>query len=257
MDEVEEKGIEIISSDDSLSIEDLHDDEMIEDQNDINLLGNDLKQPTSSFSSYSGHLEPCLGLEFDEVEDTRTYYNTYARQKGFSIRKNHTRLSKEDKSLIAVAYACSREGFRCKPNQKKPHIIPKPTETRVGCKAMMGLKKTGLKWIISKFVAKHNYELLSPKSTCFLRRHRVVTPTQRSLIDTLNEFGVPPRKIISVLSKESGGDHNIGSVAKDVENYLGNRRSALIGKGDAQKMYNYFLKKQCKNPSFFFLNRSR
>jgi hypothetical protein len=56
---------------------------MIEDQNDINLLGNDLK--------------PCLDLEFDKVEDARICYNAYARKKGFSIRKNHTRLSKGDK----------------------------------------------------------------------------------------------------------------------------------------------------------------
>jgi hypothetical protein len=101
---------------------------MIEDQNYINLLGN------------NGHLEPCLGLEFDEIEDARTCYNAYARQKSFSIRKNHTQLSKEDKSLIAVDYAWSREGFHRKPNQKKLHINPKPTKTRVGCKAMMGLK---------------------------------------------------------------------------------------------------------------------
>jgi hypothetical protein len=61
-----------------------------------------------------------------------------------------------------------------------------------------------------KFAVKHNDELLSHKSTCFLCGHRVVTPTQRSLIDTLNEFSVPPKKIMSMLSKESDGDYNIG-----------------------------------------------
>ena len=128
--------------DDSLSIEYLHDvdDEMIEDQNDINLLCNDLKQPNPSLSLYNGPFEPCIGLEFDEVEDARAYYNAYARQKGFSIRKSHTRLSKEDKTLIAVDYACSREGFRSKIYQNSKHA-----ETRVGCKAMMGLKKAGLR----------------------------------------------------------------------------------------------------------------
>lgn len=56
---------------------------MIEDQNDINLLGNDLKQPTANSSSYNGPLEPCLGLEFEEVEDARICYNAYARKKRF------------------------------------------------------------------------------------------------------------------------------------------------------------------------------
>jgi hypothetical protein len=44
MDEVQEQGVEINSSDDSLPIEDLYvHDEMIENKNNINLLGNDLK----------------------------------------------------------------------------------------------------------------------------------------------------------------------------------------------------------------------
>lgn len=153
-----------------MAIKDLHvDDEMIEYQNDINFLGNDLKQPTSSFSSYNRPLEPCLGLEFNEVEDARTCYNSYARQKSFSIRKNHTRLLKEDKSLIVVDYLCSREGFFRKVYQKKMHINLKPTKTKVRCKAMMGLKKVGLRWTISKLVVKYNHELLSPKILCFLR----------------------------------------------------------------------------------------
>jgi hypothetical protein len=45
---------------------------MIEDQNDINLLVNDLKHPIDS-SSYNCPLEPCLGLEFDEVKDACVY----------------------------------------------------------------------------------------------------------------------------------------------------------------------------------------
>ncbi|XP_059457607.1 protein FAR1-RELATED SEQUENCE 5-like [Corylus avellana] len=252
MDEVQEHPSQLHDLDNDLIDEKCVDAEMIEDQNNIILLGNDLKQPNSSFSSYNGPLEPRLGLEFDEVEDARICYNAYARRKGFSIRKNHTRLSKNDKLLIGVDYVCSREGIRRTSYQKKIHKNSEPAETRIGCKAMMSLKKVGLKWTISKFEVEHNHELLSPKSTRFLRGHRVVTPAQKSLIDTLNESGVPPKKIMSVLSKESGGDYNIGYIAKDVENYLGNKRSVFLGKGDAQRMYNYFLESQSKNPSFFF-----
>jgi hypothetical protein len=120
--------------DDSLSILHLHDvnDEMIEDQNDINLLFNDLKQPTPDLSSFNGPFEPCIGLEFDVVKDACACYNAYARQKGFSIRKSHTRPSKEDKSLIVIDYACSREGFHSKIYQNL-----KRAETKIGCKAMM------------------------------------------------------------------------------------------------------------------------
>lgn len=50
----------------------------------------------------------------------------------------------------------------------------------VGCKAMMGIKKVGLRWTVSKFVIEHNHELLTPKNTRFLRGHRVVTRAQKN-----------------------------------------------------------------------------
>jgi hypothetical protein len=142
-------------------------------------------------------------MEFDDVEDARTCFNAYARRKGFSIRINHTRLSKKDKSLVGIEYVCSREGFRHKSYKKKERIGPETAETRMGCKAMMGLRKVEETWIVSKFETSHNHELLTPKSSSWLRGHRVISHAQKNLIDTLNESGVPPRKIMSVLSKES------------------------------------------------------
>jgi len=226
-------------------VEDRHaENEMVEDQND-------LKQPIVRLSSFNGPREPCLSMEFDELEDAHACYNAYARRIGFSIRKNHSRLSK-DKSLIGIEYVCSREGFRHQSCQKKIYTNSEPAETRIGCKAIMGLKKVGLKWTVCKFISEHNHELLSPRSTSLLRGHRVVTRAQKNLIDTLNESGVPPRKIMSVLSKESGGDYNVGCISKDVENYVSNKRRFRFEEGDAQKMYNYFLERQSQNPGFVY-----
>jgi hypothetical protein len=61
---------------------------MVEDQNDIKLPRNDLKQPTLGFCFwiYIGPLEPFFDLDFNELEDTHTCSNAYAMQKGFSIR---------------------------------------------------------------------------------------------------------------------------------------------------------------------------
>ncbi|KAA3473184.1 protein FAR1-RELATED SEQUENCE 5-like [Gossypium australe] len=59
---------------------------------------------------------------------------------------------------------------------------------------MMGLKKVEGKWIESKFVDKHNHELLTPRSTT----------------------GVPTRKIISILSQGSGGHYNISYMSIDI-----------------------------------------
>ncbi|XP_035543604.1 protein FAR1-RELATED SEQUENCE 5-like [Juglans regia] len=57
---------------------------------------------------------------------------------------------------------------------------------------------------------------------------------------------------MSVLSKESGGDYNVGCIAKDIQNYLGNRRKQLLNEGDAQKLYEYFLESERNNPRFVY-----
>ena len=43
---------------------------------------------------------------------------------------------------------------------------------------------------------------------------------KKTLIDILNKSGVPTRKIMSMLSKESGGDYNVGCLAIDVQTYF-------------------------------------
>ncbi|KAG6730868.1 hypothetical protein I3842_01G101000 [Carya illinoinensis] len=193
-------------------------------------------------SSSSGVFEPFVGKEFDEVEDAQAFYKT----------TNHTRLSKEDRKLILVEYVCSREGFRRESWKQIERKISEPAETKIGCKATMCIKKDCEKWTVCKFVREHNHELLTPRSTSLLRGHKGVTRVQKKLILTLNESGVPTRKIMSVLSKESGGDFNIGCIGKDVENYLGNKRRKLFEEGDAQRLYAYFLDRQCKEPGFVY-----
>ena len=98
----------------------------------------------------------------------------------------------------------------------------------------------------------HNHELLTPKSTIMLHGHRVITNVQRNLIDTLNESSIPPSKIMSVLSKEFGGNYNVGCIPIDFQNYLGNKRIKLLQDRDAQGMYKYFIEHQCKNLSFVY-----
>ncbi|XP_042941362.1 protein FAR1-RELATED SEQUENCE 5-like [Carya illinoinensis] len=83
-------------------------------------------------SSSSGLLEPFIGMEFDDVEDAQAFYKAYARRNGFAIRTNHTRLSKEEKKLIAVDYVCSREGFRRERSKHVERTIPETAETKIG-----------------------------------------------------------------------------------------------------------------------------
>ena len=69
----------------------------------------------------------------DMVDDlVHAYYNAYARQKGFSIRVNHTRKNK-DKIRVGIEYVCLKEGLRRQCNEDNERTGPKRVETRVGC----------------------------------------------------------------------------------------------------------------------------
>ena len=215
----------------------VHDElEINEDQNNVDLSLDDSNQHFACIR----HSEPYLNMVFENLEVARAFYNSYARRKGFSIRVNHTRKNK-DKIRVGIEYVCSKEGFRRQCNEDNERIGSERAETRVGCKAMIGLKKVDDTWIVCKFVEGHNHELLTPKSTSLLRGHRVITSAQKNLIDTLYESSIAPSKIISVLSKKSGGDYNVGCIPADIQKILGNKRRKLLQDGDVQGMYKYFI----------------
>ncbi|XP_042976326.1 protein FAR1-RELATED SEQUENCE 5-like [Carya illinoinensis] len=88
-------------------------------------------EPNTGSSSY---VEPYVGLQFDDVEDAHTCYKAFSRRTGFSIRTNHTRLAKEDRSLIGIEYVCSREGFRRQNLKSKDRVRPETAETKLGVK---------------------------------------------------------------------------------------------------------------------------
>ncbi|KAL0005428.1 hypothetical protein SO802_012989 [Lithocarpus litseifolius] len=135
--------------------------------------------------------------------------------------QNNVDLSLDDSNQ---PFACNRhskpylnvEGFRRQCNEDNGRIGPERAKTRVGCKAIIGLNKVDDTWIVCKFVEGHNHELLTPKSTSSLHGHRMITSAQKNLIDTLNESGIAPSKIMSVLSKEYGGDYNVGCIPVDI-----------------------------------------
>ena len=68
----------------TISLYDMVEDEseINEEQNDVDLSWNDSNQPFAC----NRHLEPCLNMIFDKLEDTKACYNAYARRKGFGIR---------------------------------------------------------------------------------------------------------------------------------------------------------------------------
>ncbi|KAI8570121.1 hypothetical protein RHMOL_Rhmol01G0009000 [Rhododendron molle] len=110
----------------------------MENLKDQDCTGKERDQPNKT-SSHGGPRVPCIGMVFDEWEGAMTCYRTYPRKRGFSIRKNHTRLSRKDKSLIGIEFSCYGEGFRRHRSYHKTHV-PVCSESMIGGKAMMGVR---------------------------------------------------------------------------------------------------------------------
>ncbi|KAF8391821.1 hypothetical protein HHK36_022055 [Tetracentron sinense] len=147
---------------------------------DSRVINNELILIEPSMEELNGeNLEPYTGMSFDSIDDTRDFYNEYAKRTGFSIRTNRIRHSQKNRAVIARDYVCSREGFRAaKHTLRKDRILPPRPITREGCKAMIRVAvRDGGKWIVTKFVREHNHKLMT---------HSKV-PGERSIINILSE----------------------------------------------------------------------
>lgn len=90
-----------------------------------------------------------IGKEFDTYEEAYGFYNSYAKLKGFGIRKGHTYWSKKKDTIISRTYVCNKEGFKnIKDRRQDGEDVHPLADTRVGCKARMviSLDRSSEKW---------------------------------------------------------------------------------------------------------------
>ncbi|XP_028122797.1 uncharacterized protein LOC114319926 [Camellia sinensis] len=100
--------------------------------------------------------EPYLNQEFEPEAEAYAFYNAYATRVGFVIRVSKLSRSRHDGSAIGRALVCNKERFRMPDKREK--IVRQRTETRVGCRAMILVRKVSSgKWVVTKFVKEHTH----------------------------------------------------------------------------------------------------
>lgn len=126
--------------------------------NDDLLDRDDILSTMPPVSMPSADDEPYVGQEFDSEAAAHGFYNTYATRVGFIIRVSKLSRSRRDGSAIGRAFVCNKEGYRMPDKREK--IVRQRAETRVGCRAMILVRKinTG-KWVVTKFVKEHTHTL--------------------------------------------------------------------------------------------------
>uniref|UniRef100_A0A453IH14 C3H1-type domain-containing protein n=1 Tax=Aegilops tauschii subsp. strangulata TaxID=200361 RepID=A0A453IH14_AEGTS len=128
-------------------------------------------------------LTPCEGMEFESEDAARDFYSLYARHAGFRIRISRYTRSRRDNSIISRRIVCSKEGFHETRNCEGLHPDQKQQErtgTRVGCKAMIMIKKIDPgKWVVTKFVKTHNHGSVPPRKLDIRSAHQDLNPVEK------------------------------------------------------------------------------
>ncbi|XP_047317449.1 protein FAR1-RELATED SEQUENCE 6 isoform X3 [Impatiens glandulifera] len=107
--------------------------------------------------------EPYVGQEFESEAAAHAFYNAFATRIGFVIRVSKLSRSRRDGSPIGRVLVCNKEGFRM--SDKRENIVRQRAETRVGCRAMVLVRKVSSeKWVITKFVNEHTHPFTPGKS---------------------------------------------------------------------------------------------
>ena len=133
---------------------------------------------------------------FASEDDGFKFYNSYALEKGFSVRKSYVEWDESNQEIILRKLVCSREGSREEKHMKREDRKRRPRNlTRVGCQAKLviaRLNETG-RWFVKDFIDEHNHPLAPRDLACLLRSHRRISDEQKADIVEMEISGI--RKI--------------------------------------------------------------
>lgn len=199
----------------------------------------------------ASQLDPKPGMTFRSEDEAYNFYNSYAKRKGFSVRKGHLS-RRRDGSIRDRHYVCSNEGTR---QEHRTHITKKPRPLeRTNCLSRIEFKvNRDNVWVVNKFVDEHNHPLASANKVHMLRSHRKKLPVQRAVFTEADYYyGVRHSLLHDFESEDLHDTEDTGLVLKNQCNCLSTKRIRDLEKGDAQFLLDFLKAKQSEDPSFFY-----
>ncbi|KAJ1294331.1 hypothetical protein BS78_01G138600 [Paspalum vaginatum] len=210
--------------------------------------------------AYDG-VDPFEGMEFDDEEDAWTFYNVYAHRVGFSTRISVMHRSRRDGSVMSRQFVCAKEGFRTYRGKSETARADSADAgdddsgrgrrtravTRVGCKAMIRVKKQDNgRWTVTKLETAHNHPLVPANQAHCLRPHKPLSECgkQRAFVGHRNGGALlaiepPPTPLTPPVPHTT--------TAQVVPQYV----SDGIGNG-TRVILDYVKRMQAEDPAFFY-----
>ncbi|KAI6684698.1 hypothetical protein NL676_030611 [Syzygium grande] len=175
---------------------------------------------------------PSMGMEFSSVEAVYNFYNIYANQSGFKVRKGKAEYNK-NKEMKSKYFLCTRQGLKSQKQIDKPTRYKKPN-TRTDCRARIKCVRDDGTWKISEVFLDHNHPVAP-------RRAEDSCATTRTLLmdKTVNKV-------------KTVGEQALVSDADCCDISRGRwKNHPMPEPEDTQDLINYFKIRQIGDPFFF------
>ncbi|XP_047333206.1 protein FAR1-RELATED SEQUENCE 6-like [Impatiens glandulifera] len=192
---------------------------------------------------------PQLGMLFSSEEEVRAFYQSYAQNLGFGIKKQSSKKG-EDGQLKYLCFGCAKEG---KLVSKGNNAYNSRLSSRTNCKAKINIivKNDGF-FQITSMQLEHNHALSSTKSRHF-RCYKVLDSQTKRKLELNDQAGITLSKSFKSFVVEAGGFENLSFYERKCQNYVVEARRLRLGNGDTEAINNYFCRMQSRNENFFYM----
>ncbi|KAK8936800.1 Protein FAR1-RELATED SEQUENCE 5 [Platanthera zijinensis] len=183
---------------------------------------------------YNKSLFPVVQTE----NEAHKLYCDYARNIGFSVRKEHRILWSGTNLIKSREYCCSKAGIKRTPKVPESELKYRKMDGRTNCpaKIVFNADKEGQNLVVGKFIEEHNHELATKKDQHMLRSYRVITEEKGVVMKSMTEAGIRTSDAYNYLVDEVGGIENVGFSKSDAYNFIAKERSTRVDGGDAASL---------------------
>ena len=136
------------------------------------------KLPLEDFGDCELKSKPYVGMQFDSLDDVKTFYKKIAKKEGFGIRISMSKKAPRSDDITSRIYVCCSEGQRKTKNALDSGLSRDDenmarrscSSLKTGCEAMLRVMKNKKlqKWVVKGFNNNHNYGIISSKSVSYL-----------------------------------------------------------------------------------------
>ena len=176
-----------------------------------------------------------MAKTFRTEGEASTFYNKYARERGFSIRRDLLKRAKGPARTIRLRrYLCSRAGKRqaklCTMEGRTRRLRP---ESRCCCEAHLTVKLDRKRelWYVSSFMDDHSHVLARQDEVPFLRSHNQIKAFERAEILAMAGAGIRKHIIFDNFVSRYGSYAKSGFQRTKLYNMCYREKNEIAGKG--------------------------